>query len=309
MLKDIHRTLQPNYHSYNQSYTHSFRMMFALNNPETSHGLFFAIDYSATHDYIGSSSVIASADSIIDLDIVLPAGTQFDKPVNIDGYWSARTHLTLSSPVSWLGSNVNFNLGANMTREPGLYNNRKVKSDTYNLSGGLTIGSSFSENIDFTVSYNCGYNIVKSETVASRNYNYYNHSANCSLTYLFLTRFSFANYLSHQYTQGMGAGFDQSYLSWNASLGVKFFKDRRAELRLRVNDILDNTKSVSRNIQTAYVQTTQSDVLRRYAMLTFTYNIKPKSQQVMQQWNNGGGDGRRMGPPPEGGMPRGGGPR
>ena len=293
----------------NQSYTHSLRMMYALNNPETSRGVFFMFDYSTTRNYIGTSSVIASSDSTIDLNIVLPAGTQYDKPININGYWSARSNVTLSSPVSWLGSNVNLNLGANMTREPGLYNGKKVKSDTYNLSGGLTIGSSFSENIDFTLSYNCGYNIVKSETVASRNYNYYNHSASCNLTYLFLTRFSLTNNLAHQLTQGMGAGFDQSYLNWNASLGVKFFKDRRAELRLRVNDILDNTQSVSRKIQTTYVQTTQSDVLRRYAMLTFTYNIKPKNQQTIKQWEEG--EHRRMGPPDGGGMgggmPRGGG--
>lgn len=293
----------------NQSYTHSLRMMYALNNPETSRGLFFMLSYTATHDYIGTSSVIASTDSIIDLDIVLPSGTQYDKPINIDGYWSARANLTLSSPVKWLGSNVNLNVGADMTRVPGMYNGYKVKSDTYNMNGGLTIGSSFSENIDFTLSYNGGYNIVKSETVASKNYNYYNHSASCAVTCLFFTRLSLSNNLSHQYTQGMGASYDQSYLNWNASVGVKFFSDRRAELRLRVNDILNNTESVSRSIQTAYVRTTQSDVLRRYAMLTFTYNIKPKNQQSKQgmpQWN---GEGfRRMGPPDGGGgMPYGGG--
>ncbi len=286
----------------NQSYTHSLRMMYAHNNPETSRGVFFIFDYAATKDYIGTSSVIASEDSVIDLNIVLPKGTQFDKPVNINGYWSVRTNITLSSPVKWLGSNVNLNMGANMTREPGLYNGRKVKSDTYNLNGGLTIGSSFSENVDFTLSYNGGYNVVKSTTITSRNYNYYNHSASCNVTCLFFTRLTWTNSLAHQLTQGMGASYDQSYISWNASLGVKMFADRRAELRLRVNDILDNAKSVSRNIQTAYVQTTQSDVLRRYAMLTFTYNIKPKNQQGQQerQWN---GDGfRRMGPP-LGGMP------
>ena len=305
------RTYSGGNEDLDQAYTHDIRLFLAANNPETSRAIFARFDFRTTQDYITTSSVIASRDTVIDLGVLLPKGVEYNKPVNIDGYWSLGTNLTLSTPVQWLGSNVNLNLGADMTHKPSLYNGHKVNSDTYNLNGGLTIGSSFSENVDFTVAYNGGYNIVKSTQTAANNYNYYNHSISADLNCLFFTRLVFANDISHQYTSGMGSDYDQNYISWNAAIGYKFFKDRRGELRLKVNDILDNTQSVSRSIQSAYIQTASTDVLRRYAMLTFTYKFKPKGQQQQRDSN---GDhpgppsgGMHFGPPPGGGG-HGGGP-
>lgn len=286
-----------------QQYSHEIRLMFAANNPETSRAIFLRGDYTATSDYIATASYVMSVDSIIDNDITLPAGTQYNKPINMSGYYSANLNLTLSTPVSWLGSNVNLNLGATLQSKPSKYNNKKVTSDTYALNGGLTIGSSFSENIDFTISYNGSYNIVKSTAAASSNYNYYSHTASADLNCLFWTRLVFANTLSHQMTSGMGDDYDQNYLTWNAALGYKFFKDRRGELRFKVNDILDSNSSVSRSIQDAYIQTATTDVLRRYCLLTFTYKFKPKGNAPQSQ--DGPPPGMHMGPPPGGG----GGPR
>lgn len=275
-----------------QSYSHDFHLFFAKNNIETSRAIFFMGGFTATNNYIATSSVIASKDSIIDQGILLPAGTQFNKPVNMDGYFSLRAHVTLSTPVSWLGSNLNFNVGTNINSRPSLYNGRKVSSDTYNLTSGLTLGSSFSENIDFTLSYNGGYNIVKSTAAASSDYNYYNHTASANVNTLFWRRLVLTTSVSHTMTSGMGEDYDQNYVMWNAAVGYKVFKDRRGEFRLRVNDILDNNQSVNRSIQDAYVQTSTTDVLRQYAMLTFTYKFKPKGNAPKAEFRG------PMGPPP-----------
>jgi len=294
-----------------QSYTHNLMLFMMRNNPETSRGVFFRTNFSTTSDYIATSSVIATKDTVIDLGIVLPATVQYDKPININGYWNFSSNFTFSTPVQWLGSNVNFNVGANLRSTPSLYNGKKVKSDNFNLSGGVTIGSSFSENVDFTVSYNGSENIIKSNKQsanAQKDYNYYSHTISADLNCLFFTRFVLANNLSHQYTNGMdrgstsGGGYDQNYISWNAAVACKFFNDRRGELRLKFNDILNNTSSISRSISNGIVTTSETDVLRRYAMLTFTYKFKPKGERKQ----NGTGfpeppAGMRMGPPPGGG--------
>ena len=99
----------------------------------------------------------------------------------------------------------------------------------------------------------------------------------------------------------MGEDYDVNYLSWNAALGAKLLKDRRAELRLRVNDILNNAESTSRSIQDAYVQTSQQDVLRRYAMLTFTYKFKNIGNQNAKQSDGPRGPMSPMGGRREGG--------
>ncbi len=278
-----------------QSYSHSLRMFFVVNNVETSRAIFMMGDLTSTLNYITTQTVIPTSDTIINNGIVLPSGVQFDKPINMDGYISARANITFSTPVSFIGSNVNLSLGTNMVRTPSVYNGRKVTSKNYAYNAGLTIGSSFSENVDFTLSYNGDYNIVKSTATSASNYNYYSHTAGADVNCLFWSRLVLTNNLSHKMTSGMGDDYDTNYFSWNAAVAWKFFRDRRGELRLKVNDILNNTESVSRSIKEAYVQTSSTEVLRRYFMLTFTYKFKPKGNAPQAS-----DDGHR--PPPPGGF-------
>lgn len=285
-----------------QSYSHSVRLFVMKNNPETSKMVHMMLDYTATRNYIGTSSLIAVKDTMIEDGIILPKGTEFTKPVNMNGSWSGRMHAMYSTPVMWLGSNVNFSLGANMSSNPLIYNGRKGKSEQYGLNGGMVIGSSFSENVDFTVSYNGNYNIIRSTSATSSNNNTYSHGISFDLKCLFFERMTLANNMSHQLTKGMGKQFDKSYIKWNASVGCKVLKDKSGEVKLRVNDILDNSQSVSRSIGSAYVETSRTDVLRRFVMLSFVYKIKPISQQQQMEkaFNGWGGERPPMGPPPGG---------
>lgn len=285
-----------------QSTTHQLRLFFTANNVETSRFMFFIADVSTTKDNITTSSVIATKDSLLENGIILPKGTEFNKPINMDGQVSARTNITLSSPVKWLGSNVSLNLGANLQKRPSMYNYKEVTNKTYAVSGGLNIGSSFSENVDFNIGYDASYNIVKSSQTASSNYNYYRHGISADLTCLFINqRFVFNNNLRHNYTSGMGENYDQNYISWNASLAVKVLKDKRGEIKLRVNDLLDTSESVSRSIGDASIRTSTNDVLRRFAMLTFTYKFKTIGEMPQTPQGPWGGGGGRLGGRPGGG--------
>jgi vacuolar-type H+-ATPase subunit D/Vma8 len=60
----------------------------------------------------------------------------------------------------------------------------------------------------------------------------------------------------------------------NAGVGYRFLKDRRAELRLSVFDLLNQNNSIARNVTETYVEDVQTVVLQQFVMLTFTYNIR-----------------------------------
>lgn len=269
-----------------QSVTHSLRMHGAANSPETSRFVFVMASMQVTSDYIATASYIAAADSVIDHGIVLPAGTEYTKPVNLDGSISANVNVNGSTPVGWLGSNLNASLGLNISKRPSLYNGARVTSRTSAFSVGLNLGSSFSENLDFNLGYDASYNVVKSTMAAEADYNYYRHAARANINCNFFSQRLFVGSdIRHNFTSGMDS-FDSNYLTWNAEAGGRFFKGNRGELRLRVNDILNNSESRNRSVQDASVVTSSSNVIRRYAMLTFVYRIRSTQ----------GGDGRRLGP-------------
>ena len=63
-------------------------------------------------------------------------------------------------------------------------------------------------------------------------------------------------------------------LSEEINFLLHILKNKQAELRLTVYDILNQNKSVSRTNTDSYIQDSQTNVLNRYYMLTFTYNFK-----------------------------------
>jgi hypothetical protein len=58
------------------------------------------------------------------------------------------------------------------------------------------------------------------------------------------------------------------------SISKKLFTNERGEISLSVNDLLEQNSNISRNITELYVEDVQSEVLLRYFMLSFTYNIR-----------------------------------
>ena len=66
----------------------------------------------------------------------------------------------------------------------------------------------------------------------------------------------------------------QNYTLWNIAFGKKFLKDRKGDLRLSVFDLLGQNQSIVRNVTETYIENQQTQVLQRYFLLTFTYNLR-----------------------------------
>ena len=259
-----------------QSAQHTLRLTATLNNARTSRLIFFMANIMATRHYIASATFMAQADSVIATGVLLPAGTQLTKPMNIGTLRSAALNVNLSSPIKWLSCNGNISLGASSQKRPGMYNGTTVRSKTSTLNAGLRLSSGFSEALDFNLGYDASMNFVKSSAAREGNYNYYTHIARADVSCLFANRrLAASSQLRHNLTSGMGRGFDSDYLTWNASIAVKMLHKRNSELRLRVNDLLDKGRSARRSVHEAYVSTSNDDVIRRFAMLTFTYRLRP----------------------------------
>jgi len=98
------------------------------------------------------------------------------------------------------------------------------------------------------------------------------------------------------YNSGLTSGYNASLPLWNAFFAKQIFKKKDGEIKLSVTDILNQNVSVSRNVTNNYIQDVQNNVLQRYFLLTFTYNLRkfPGSEQRKDgQFRNrpGGGQG------------------
>jgi hypothetical protein len=194
--------------------------------------------------------------------------------VNVDGYTSMRSFITYGFPFSQIKSNLNINANAAFIKTPGFVNDKINYSNSQTYGGGISVSSNFSTKIDFSLSTNLTYNIVENTISKKLNSQYYNQNSKAKINLIFLKSIVLTSELTHQYYKGLSEGYNQNYLLWNAGLGYKFLKDQKAEIRLTVNDILEQNTSITRNTTETYIEDVQTNLLQRYFMLTFSYNIR-----------------------------------
>ncbi|MBI2794821.1 MAG: outer membrane beta-barrel protein [Ignavibacteria bacterium] len=262
-----------------QDYTHNLSLRFINSDWMSNRSMFAFVSISLTNDYIGSTSVVTAADTTVN-GILLPPGAQITAPQNLDGYISIRSRFSYGIPISFIPSNVNLNTGINYSRVPGLVNGFENFANTTVVRAGFFLSSNISEDVDIIASYDGQYNIVVNSLQRERNANYFTHNASGRLIWN-IGAVACSTDVSNTFYTGLGPDYDRVYTVWNAGLGYRFFDNNAGELRITVFDLLRQNDNVGRSVNDIYVEDSQSSVITRYAMLTFTYDLKSLSDPQM----------------------------
>ena len=281
-----------------QAYTNFISTRYSFANSKSGKSFFANLFAQTTSDYISNATYLLNADSTLHNNIVLKAGSQLVKPVNLKKYKNIRTMFTYTFPVKFIKSNLSINTGAGYSKMPSLTNNLPVTTNNYTYNAGVSIASNISEYVDFNVSYSANFNnaTTKSAVIASKN-NFVNQTTGLQLNLLNKKGWFIQNDVSNQSYTGLSTGLNQSFWLWNAGIGKKFLKNNAAELKLTVFDLLKQNQSITRTVSANYIEDARYNVLEQYFMLTFTYNLKNFGKGKSKD----SGDGRPMGMPPYGG--------
>lgn len=257
-----------------QSYSQTFLTRLFLVNSPTSQSFMLFVSLRNTKDYMGNSTFVAQSDTLMPDGIHLNRGTQLSRPVNLGGYWSASSFCTYGAPLDLLECNLNLNAGITYSRTPACVNGQRSISNAYSLSPGLVLGSNFSEDLDFTVSYTASFTITSSASQTSSASNYTTHTAGLRFNSIFWEGIVARTDLNGTLNSGLTSSQSQNTLTWNVSLGKEILPNGRGELLCTAYDILSENKSINRRVTETYIEQTTSRILPRYFMLTFTYNLR-----------------------------------
>lgn len=295
-----------------QDYTHTLIFRYGKTNTAKATNLFAMLYGSYVNNYIANETVYPTQNIVLAENVVLSEGSQISRPVNLNGYFSGRSFFTYGMPLRPIKTNLNLNLGFNYSRQPGKIRYIKTYeeliagtdgitniSDNYAVNAGVVFSSNISENIDFTLSYSGYYNMVRNSIQTQSDNNYYNHTASARINYLFLDRFVFNTTATHTLYSGLSAGYNQSFLLWNAAMGYKFLPDKSLDVRLSVYDLLNQNRAIERTVTETYIEDSYTNVLQRYFMLQATYTLrhfgsgKNKTTDVVAPAEDYGGQGPR----------------
>lgn len=256
------------------STSHRFDVRLRTTQP-TSGKVFMAFaNLTTTRDYIGTAAVLAETDTVLTQGITLARGAQFSYPVNLDGYWSARSFVTYGRPIGFLKSNTNVSAGLSYSSIPSLINGTTNRSDALQFDGRFFLGSNISERLDFSLSYGLSYTTVAQSSASAQDGNYIRHRGGAQLTWLPWKGLVLTSDVNLSSYSGLSDTVDPTVALWNVGVGYKFLQNDVAEVRLTVTDLLNQNASVGRSVTGLYIEDNQTEALGRYVMLNLIYKLR-----------------------------------
>lgn len=302
-----------------QDYTHSLFLRYFSVIPESGKNVFWMINSQYSNNYISNKTLLGGRDAqwiLMDSNLfkgaqasaksgysgtdslLLSPGGQITIPVNVNGYYSLRLFGSWGKTIKKI--NLNTNAGITTSHIPSIIQMGKTTSvlnysNNPSINAGLVLSSNISEKIDFTLSGNGAYSQVINSIQKSNNQTYVNYNGRMMLNVMPSKKWVINTDVTYQAYQGLSSSFNQKYYLWNAGLGYKFLKGNAGEFRLTVYDILNQNRSIQRNVTQTYYEDVKTQVLTRYLMITFTYKLR--------KFNGKGEDGKEMKMFFPGGMP------
>ena len=245
-------------------------------------------------------------------------GSQYIVPVNLNGAYNLSSFVTFGLPLrgKLKGSNINFNNSINFNRDLSLLYREENVTNSFTVTQTAGINLDIKQILNLGLNASLAYNNVTYSTRKDQNDEYYTQTYSADVSYTFLKSLVFSTDFDYYINTGRANGYNLNVPLWNAALALQMFKKKNGELKFSVNDLLNQNQSITRTVSDNYIQDTRSMVLKRYFMLTFTYNLNragnnqrqqqgpmqnmPRSiQRQMERQMNGNPGG--MGRPPGGG--------
>ncbi|MEP6747632.1 MAG: outer membrane beta-barrel protein [Bacteroidota bacterium] len=250
-----------------QQFTQSLRMLYTNFNAATQRIIFATVNASMISNDIQNS--------IVQLPSPPNAkGSQLTTPVNLSGTYTINGYFNYGFPLKKPKSNLNFitNIGYNQSQSLVNSLSDYVKNTT--LAETLSWTTNLKNNFDMNFSTATTYNIARNSLQPTQNLNYFTEVVSTEITGYTKNGWLIAADFDYTYNGNRPAGYNSSVPLLNPSIAKQIFKNKQGEIRLSVFDLLNQNVSVTRTVSSNYIQDTKTNVLTRYAMLTFTYNLR-----------------------------------
>lgn len=255
-----------------QGYGHNINSYVSKSNPEKERSTSMYVSVTHNRNPVARSTVFVQNDTTLEGGFVVQEGATLRQAVNLNSSADGYMYVSHSRPSKALKSELTYSGNISYNSTPSLINNRLNQQTSLGVNGGIALSSDISDSLDFSLDLSPGYNFVNNSLTKSQNQGYANGRFSAEFKYI-VRKWVIES--ENEGTFYFGEGFEnQNVLLWNARLGRKIFKDNRGEIHCEIHDILNRNRSIDRTVTDAYIEDTQGQVLQRYLMFRFTYQLK-----------------------------------
>ncbi|WP_207497208.1 TonB-dependent receptor [Aridibaculum aurantiacum] len=230
-----------------------------------------------------TNTINTTGDTIIVDGFKLGPGAQFSKPQNLNGAYNLNGNINYSFPLKNPKSTISLNTRFSHGRDVNLVNSTETFINNYTIGQTVRLTMNLKERFDLNFASTSTFNFVRYSLQAERNGDFFQQQLSVEPTYVTKDGWLASVDFDYLLNRGQSAGFNQGVPLVNMAIAKTFLKAKRGELRLSVFDLLNMNQSLTRNVEQNFIEDVRTQVLTRYFLLSFTYNLRRFS---------GGGGGR-----------------
>jgi hypothetical protein len=258
-------------------FTHSLRMLYSSFDPGTQHVLFATLNASTIVNDIQSSVYYNSK------------GGQQSSYINLNGTYNLSGYFNYGFPLKKPKSNLNFITNITYSQSQTLLAQDSIAAADNDYAHVYTRNTGLSETVSWTTNikknFDMNFSSTSRYTINARtgapgqplntqnNLNAFSQTFSAEITAYTNNGWLIATTLDYTYTNNNAAAYNASVPLLNPSIAKQVFKKKNGEIRLSIFDLLNQNESVTKSVSSNQESYVRTNVLTRYAMLTFTYNL------------------------------------
>lgn len=247
-------------------YRHALRANFIHYDQFTFQSIFAFLNASYTRN------------SITELTIK-EEGRQVRQSVNVDYNFNISGTVNYSTPIRALKIKTDLRTTYGYRKTPVFVNGVELLLNRHTVNTRWSIENRKKDIVDWKVGANYGLTNNLYNNEGSNNQKYSNKGLFAETTMYFSDNFSLESEYNVSYFSGDNLTDVDPLPIWTAGISYYFLKDQKGELRLSVFDILNHNKGIDQSASLNYIETSVSNALGRYAILSFVYNLKKGKSQ------------------------------
>lgn len=236
--------------------------------------------------------------NIIDHDVVMARtvdnnGVQSVSPVNVDGTQQISASASISKDFRNRHFTFRFRLNpsANLRRQKLLVNGNTANSTALNAAPGLSFGFNWNDKVELNPDYAYILSSANYNNPTFTNVHVQTHQIQADLIVRAPGKWILETNLLYRHNSEVAAGGSKENLLLNAAVAYPVLAHNKGQLKFNVYNLSDNNNNFTSFSSGNSITSQRTNLLGRYLMLTFTYNLqrfrqdnndKPGKQRLFQ---------------------------
>lgn len=210
------------------------------------------------------------------------------QPVNVSSAKNLNVNLNGGFPIKKLNSRFNIGPVASVTESISILNKQENNVRGKSLGGSVRYNYTYKEFVIIDLSANLSHQETKYD-FNTPDQQYFNQTYRAELNLNFLKKYAFNTSYDYLIYTNTTNDFNETIPFLNLSISRFVLKNNTGEVKVGVNNLLDQSNSVSQSSGENYIQQQTMNNLGRYYMVSFTYALNKHLNPMGGNRRQGGG--------------------